>query len=114
MAKGPASKLFVVPSEIQDLAGTLGALAGGASPPPKTARKKKVGNARSRLGAGPNGELPRQALEPAAEQPVSGYGGVPPLYRLWCCPKNRTISAEASGPLGSVYEPVASARPGVS
>ena len=31
MAKGPASKLFVVPSEIQDLAGTIGALAGGAS-----------------------------------------------------------------------------------
>ena len=31
MAKGPASKLFVVPSEIQDLAGKLGALAGGAS-----------------------------------------------------------------------------------
>jgi regulator of protease activity HflC (stomatin/prohibitin superfamily) len=30
MAKGPASKLFVVPSEIQDLAGTIGALAGGA------------------------------------------------------------------------------------
>lgn len=31
MAKGPASKLFVVPSEIQDLAGAVGALAGGAS-----------------------------------------------------------------------------------
>jgi hypothetical protein len=31
MAKGPASKLFVIPSEIQDLAGTLGALAGGVS-----------------------------------------------------------------------------------
>ena len=31
MAQGPASKLFVVPSEIQDLAGTIGALAGGAS-----------------------------------------------------------------------------------
>jgi regulator of protease activity HflC (stomatin/prohibitin superfamily) len=30
MAKGPASKLFVIPSEIQDLAGTIGALAGGA------------------------------------------------------------------------------------
>ncbi|HZY66608.1 MAG: SPFH/Band 7/PHB domain protein [Actinomycetota bacterium] len=30
MAKGPASKLFVVPSEIQDLAGTISALAGGA------------------------------------------------------------------------------------
>ena len=31
MAKGPASKLFVVPSEIQDLAGTIGSLAGGAA-----------------------------------------------------------------------------------
>ncbi len=31
MAQGPASKLFVVPSEIQDLAGTISALAGGAS-----------------------------------------------------------------------------------
>lgn len=31
MAKGPASKLFVVPSELQDLAGTIGALAGGAA-----------------------------------------------------------------------------------
>ncbi len=31
MAKGPASKLFVVPSELQDLAGTISALAGGAS-----------------------------------------------------------------------------------
>lgn len=31
MAQGPASKLFVVPSEIQDLAGTIGTLAGGAS-----------------------------------------------------------------------------------
>ena len=31
MAKGPASKLFVVPSEIQDLAGAIGTLAGGAS-----------------------------------------------------------------------------------
>ena len=31
MAQGPASKLFVIPSEIQDLAGAVGALAGGAS-----------------------------------------------------------------------------------
>jgi regulator of protease activity HflC (stomatin/prohibitin superfamily) len=30
MAKGPASKLFVIPSEIQDLAGAVGTLAGGA------------------------------------------------------------------------------------
>lgn len=31
MAKGEANKLFVVPSELQDLAGAVGALAGGAS-----------------------------------------------------------------------------------
>ena len=31
MAKGPASKLFVVPSELQDLAGTISTLAGGAA-----------------------------------------------------------------------------------
>lgn len=30
VAKGPASKLFVVPSELQSLAGTIGTLAGGA------------------------------------------------------------------------------------
>ncbi len=31
MAKGEANKLFVIPSELQDLAGVVGALAGGAS-----------------------------------------------------------------------------------
>jgi regulator of protease activity HflC (stomatin/prohibitin superfamily) len=31
VAKGPASKLFVVPSELQDLAGAIGTLAGGAA-----------------------------------------------------------------------------------
>src|SRR3954454_22551021 len=31
VAKGPASKLFVVPSELQDLAGAVSALAGGAA-----------------------------------------------------------------------------------
>ena len=31
MAKGPASKLFVVPSELQDLAGAIGTLAGGSA-----------------------------------------------------------------------------------
>ena len=31
MAQGPASKLFVVPSEIQDLAGAIGTLAGGGA-----------------------------------------------------------------------------------
>lgn len=59
MAKGPASKLFVVPSEIQDLAGTIGALAGGASmasedgPPEERPR---------RLNA-PNGEAQRRSLD---------------------------------------------------
>ncbi|CAA9456434.1 MAG: Protein QmcA (possibly involved in integral membrane quality control) [uncultured Rubrobacteraceae bacterium] len=41
MAKGPASKLFVVPSELQDLAGTIGALAGGASMATEDDSKKK-------------------------------------------------------------------------
>jgi regulator of protease activity HflC (stomatin/prohibitin superfamily) len=54
MAQGPASKLFVVPSEIQDLAGTLGALAGGASLATEDGAK---GEGKRRLDA-PNGELP--------------------------------------------------------
>jgi hypothetical protein len=59
MAKGPASKLFVVPSEIQDLAGTLGALAGGAS---LAAEDGPQGEGEQRRlqtrSADPNGELP--------------------------------------------------------
>jgi regulator of protease activity HflC (stomatin/prohibitin superfamily) len=59
MAKGPASKLFVVPSEIQDLAGTLGALAGGASlageDGPQVEGEQRRLQPRS---ADPNGELP--------------------------------------------------------
>ena len=47
-------KLFVVPSEIQDLAGTLGALAGGASLATEDGAK---GEGKRRLDA-PNGELP--------------------------------------------------------
>jgi hypothetical protein len=31
MSKGSANKLFVVPSEFQDLAGAVGTLAGGAA-----------------------------------------------------------------------------------
>ncbi len=41
MAKGPASKLFVVPSEIQDLAGTISALAGGAGLAAEDGKKEK-------------------------------------------------------------------------
>jgi regulator of protease activity HflC (stomatin/prohibitin superfamily) len=59
MAKGPASKLFVVPSEIQDLAGTLGALAGGASLAGEDGPQDEGGQRRIQArGAGPNGELP--------------------------------------------------------
>nr|MDP8946295.1 hypothetical protein [Actinomycetota bacterium] len=59
MAKGPASKLFVVPSEIQDLAGTLGALAGGASLASEDSPQGEGEQRRIRArGADPNGELP--------------------------------------------------------
>lgn len=60
MAKGPASKLFVIPSEIQDLAGTIGALAGGVSlaneDGPESAEEQH------RLDA-PSGESKRRGLE---------------------------------------------------
>ena len=66
MAQGPASKLFVVPSEIQDLAGTIGALAGGASLASEDGAKTE-GKQRS-LGGGPaglpNGELPARQDSP--------------------------------------------------
>ena len=52
MAKGPASKLFVVPSEIQDLAGAVGTLAGGAS----MATEEGSKGAEGRLPARKNGE----------------------------------------------------------
>src|SRR5919205_277722 len=58
MAKGPASKLFVVPSEIQDLAGTIGALAGGAS----LASEDGSESEQRRLDA-LNGETEREGLE---------------------------------------------------
>ncbi|HEX5974855.1 MAG TPA: hypothetical protein VFY57_06825, partial [Rubrobacteraceae bacterium] len=60
MAKGPASKLFVIPSEIQDLAGTIGALAGGAS----LANEDGTESAEEqhRLTA-PSGESTRRGLE---------------------------------------------------
>jgi hypothetical protein len=59
MAKGPASKLFVVPSEIQDLAGTIGALAGGAG---MAAEDGPAGEKPRRITA-PNGEANRRSLE---------------------------------------------------
>ena len=59
MAQGPASKLFVVPSEIQDLAGTLGALAGGASLASEDNSKgEKEQRSLKAPTAKPNGELP--------------------------------------------------------
>jgi regulator of protease activity HflC (stomatin/prohibitin superfamily) len=59
MAQGPASKLFVVPSEIQDLAGTIGALAGGAGMVSENDEKKEE----PRRITAPNGESPRRSLE---------------------------------------------------
>ena len=61
MAKGPASKLFVVPSEIQDLAGTIGALAGGASLAAEDDNKEEE---KPRRLTAPNGETGRRSLEP--------------------------------------------------
>ena len=58
MAKGPASKLFVIPSEIQDLAGTIGTLAGGAS----LANEDGSEGEQRRLDA-PNGETDRGGFE---------------------------------------------------
>ncbi len=58
MAQGPASKLFVVPSEIQDLAGTIGALAGGASMANEDGSEDE--KEQRSLGA-PNGEAGRRS-----------------------------------------------------
>jgi regulator of protease activity HflC (stomatin/prohibitin superfamily) len=58
MAQGPASKLFVVPSEIQDLAGTIGALAGGASMANEDGSEDE--KEQRSLGA-PNGEAGRSS-----------------------------------------------------
>ena len=60
MAKGPASKLFVVPSEIQDLAGTLGAL---AAPPRQRRRPARRRRATRDPGSEsrPERRAPRQA-----------------------------------------------------
>jgi regulator of protease activity HflC (stomatin/prohibitin superfamily) len=41
VAKGPASKLFVVPSELQDLAGAVGTLAGGAAMAGESSNKRE-------------------------------------------------------------------------
>ena len=65
MAKGSANKLFVVPSELQDLAGTIGALAGGAS----MASEDGPGEEEPRRLNAPNGETePRRG--PARRRPV--------------------------------------------
>jgi len=65
MAQGPASKLFVVPSEIQDLAGTIGALAGGAS---LAGEDNSKGESEQRRPGAPdrrqNGELPARRENP--------------------------------------------------
>jgi regulator of protease activity HflC (stomatin/prohibitin superfamily) len=58
MAKGPASKLFVVPSEIQDLAGAVGALAGGASLANEDGTEGK--REQHRLGAAEEAPVPRR------------------------------------------------------
>lgn len=42
VAKGPASKLFVIPSELQDLAGTIGTLAGGAAMVSEDSQKERL------------------------------------------------------------------------
>jgi regulator of protease activity HflC (stomatin/prohibitin superfamily) len=61
MAKGPASKLFVVPSEIQDLAGTLGALAGGANMASEDSSKSREKQRQlDAPGRGPNGSARRE------------------------------------------------------
>src|SRR5919202_601761 len=60
MEKRPASKLFVVPSELQDLAGTIGALAGGAS---LASEGSKGSEARPGLDV-PNGEPFRRDAPP--------------------------------------------------
>ena len=62
MAKGPASKLFVVPSEIQDLAGAVGALAGGAGMAASEADGATSERERRSLGA-PNGDPNRPSID---------------------------------------------------
>jgi regulator of protease activity HflC (stomatin/prohibitin superfamily) len=62
MAKGPASKLFVIPSEIQDLAGAVGALAGGASMAASEADGATNDRERRSLGAS-SGEPNRQSID---------------------------------------------------
>jgi hypothetical protein len=59
MAKGPASKLFVVPSEIGDLAGAVGTLAAGAGLANEDAAKE------SRTLTNPNGGLNGEPSRPS-------------------------------------------------
>ncbi len=44
VAQGPASKLFVVPSELQDLAGTVSTLAGGAAIVSEDSKEGRLSN----------------------------------------------------------------------
>jgi regulator of protease activity HflC (stomatin/prohibitin superfamily) len=65
MAKGPASKLFVVPSEIQDLAGVIGTLAGGAG---MAAADGKPEETEQRRLSAPNGEPPSPPVPPGLKR----------------------------------------------
>ncbi|CAN5640536.1 MAG: SPFH/Band 7/PHB domain protein [Actinomycetota bacterium] len=58
MAKGDANKLFVIPSELQDLAGVVGALAGGAS----MASEKNENNAGERKSLQNRDDIARREL----------------------------------------------------
>ncbi len=58
MAKGEANKLFVIPSELQDLAGVVGALAGGAS----MASEKSEGNSKERKQLQNRDDIARREL----------------------------------------------------
>ncbi|MGH3090161.1 MAG: SPFH domain-containing protein [Rubrobacteraceae bacterium] len=58
MAKGEANKLFVIPSELQDLAGAVGALAGGAS----MASEKSEDNSRERKQLRDRDDIARREL----------------------------------------------------
>ena len=60
MAKGPASKLFVIPSEIQDLAGAVSTLAGGAGLANEDGSESA--EEQHRLNS-PSGESTRRGLE---------------------------------------------------
>ncbi|WP_047865910.1 SPFH domain-containing protein [Rubrobacter aplysinae] len=70
MAKGEANKLFVVPSELQDLAGAVGALAGGASMASEASGASEGGSPASPEGRASNGSN-RKGISKGAEGPGS-------------------------------------------